>query len=78
MWIAIHKRIPPLCFIGLEGIQPRNDDGGEMKSHRIQKAPKGISFILHGARNACYTSALCTGTPQLDQKISGIRYLYIF
>ena len=23
---------------------------GEMKSHRIQKAPKGISFILHGAQ----------------------------
>ena len=57
MWIAIHKRIRPLCFIGLEGIQPRNDDGGEMKSHRIQKAPKGISFILHGARNE--KQALC-------------------
>ena len=51
------KQLTPFNFIGLEGIQPRNDDGGEMKSHRIQKAPKGISFILHGARNA--KQALC-------------------
>ena len=30
---------------------------GEMKSHRIQKAPKGISFILHGAHTRARAGA---------------------
>ena len=52
------KNLTPLSFIGLEGIQPRNDDGGRWKATAFRKPQRELASFCT-VRAMLATLALC-------------------